>query len=59
MTALEQAQGSLARASLDGCVKCTICETQFMARVTPLFPGPVRWPRRPNACVTAQVWTTA
>ena len=41
MTALEQAQGSLARASLDSCVKCTICETQCpVARVTPLFPGP-------------------
>lgn len=29
------------RASLDACVKCTICETQCpVARVTPLFPGP-------------------
>ncbi|MDN6486427.1 MAG: anaerobic glycerol-3-phosphate dehydrogenase subunit C [Ancrocorticia sp.] len=41
MTALEHAQGSLARASGDSCVKCTICETQCpVARVTPLFPGP-------------------
>ncbi len=31
----------LARASLDHCVKCTICETQCpVAAVTPLFPGP-------------------
>lgn len=31
----------LNRASLDHCVKCTICETQCpVARVTPLFPGP-------------------
>lgn len=30
-----------ARASLDNCVKCTICETQCpVARVTPLFTGP-------------------
>ena len=29
------------RASLDHCVKCTICETFCpYARVTPLFPGP-------------------
>lgn len=29
------------RASLDNCVKCTICETQCpVARVTPLFTGP-------------------
>ena len=29
------------RASLDHCVKCTICETACpVARVTPLFPGP-------------------
>ncbi len=29
------------RASLDACVKCTICETQCpVARVTDLFPGP-------------------
>ncbi len=31
----------LMRASLDHCVKCTICETQCpVAAVTPLFPGP-------------------
>lgn len=31
----------LNRASLDHCVKCTICETACpVARVTPLFPGP-------------------
>ena len=31
----------LARASLDHCVKCTICETQCpVMAVTPLFPGP-------------------
>lgn len=31
----------LVRASLDHCVKCTICETACpVARVTPLFPGP-------------------
>jgi len=31
----------LARASLDSCVKCTICETQCpVLAVTPLFPGP-------------------
>ena len=31
----------LARASLDNCVKCTICETQCpVARVTPEFTGP-------------------
>jgi glycerol-3-phosphate dehydrogenase subunit C len=30
-----------ARATLDHCVKCTICETACpFARVTPLFPGP-------------------
>ncbi len=30
-----------ARAPLDACVKCTICETQCpVAAVTPLFPGP-------------------
>jgi glycerol-3-phosphate dehydrogenase subunit C len=30
-----------ARASLDHCLKCTICETQCpVAAVTPLFPGP-------------------
>lgn len=38
---LEFAQASMARASLDACVKCTICETQCpVARVTPLFTGP-------------------
>lgn len=32
---------NLMRASLDSCVKCTICETQCpVAAVTPLFPGP-------------------
>jgi len=32
---------AFARASLDHCVKCTICETQCpVAAVTPLFPGP-------------------
>ncbi|MCL1840216.1 MAG: anaerobic glycerol-3-phosphate dehydrogenase subunit C [Propionibacteriaceae bacterium] len=31
----------LARASLDQCLKCTICETQCpVARVTDLYPGP-------------------
>ena len=31
----------LARASLDACLKCTICETQCpVMAVTPLFPGP-------------------
>ena len=31
----------LARASLDHCLKCTICETQCpVMAVTPLFPGP-------------------
>lgn len=31
----------LMRASLDHCVKCTICETQCpVSAVTPLFPGP-------------------
>ena len=31
----------LMRASLDSCVKCTICETQCpVAAVTPKFPGP-------------------
>ncbi len=39
--ALEYARQNLARATLDNCVKCTICETQCpVARVTPLFPGP-------------------
>lgn len=38
---LEFAQTNFARATLDNCVKCTICETQCpVARVTPLFPGP-------------------
>lgn len=38
---LDIARASLARATLDNCVKCTICETQCpVARVTPLFPGP-------------------
>ncbi|AWE42956.1 MULTISPECIES: anaerobic glycerol-3-phosphate dehydrogenase subunit C [unclassified Actinobaculum] len=41
MTALDNARASLARASLDQCVKCTICETQCpVAEATPLFPGP-------------------
>jgi len=38
---LEFAGHELARASLDHCVKCTICETQCpVAAVTPLFSGP-------------------
>lgn len=38
---LEHAKASLARASLDACVKCTICETQCpVSKVTPLFTGP-------------------
>lgn len=38
---LDFAKASLARTSLDQCVKCTICETQCpVAAVTPLFPGP-------------------
>lgn len=38
---IEKAAASFARASLDQCVKCTICETQCpVAAVTPLFPGP-------------------
>jgi glycerol-3-phosphate dehydrogenase, anaerobic, C subunit len=38
---LEFAGHSLSRASLDSCVKCTICETQCpVAAVTPLFSGP-------------------
>ena len=38
---LEFAQTEVARASLDHCVKCTICETQCpVAAVTPLFSGP-------------------
>ena len=40
-SSLDHARASLARASLDQCVKCTICETQCpVAAVTPLFPGP-------------------
>jgi glycerol-3-phosphate dehydrogenase subunit C len=38
---LEFAGHELARASLDACVKCTICETACpVAAVTPLFTGP-------------------
>jgi glycerol-3-phosphate dehydrogenase subunit C len=38
---LEFAGHQLARATLDHCVKCTICETQCpVAAVTPLFTGP-------------------
>ncbi|HQY99606.1 MAG TPA: anaerobic glycerol-3-phosphate dehydrogenase subunit C [Propionicimonas sp.] len=38
---LEFAGHELSRASLDACVKCTICETQCpVAAVTPLFTGP-------------------
>lgn len=38
---LEDAKASFARASLDACVKCTICETQCpVSRVEPLFSGP-------------------
>ncbi|MDO5025410.1 MAG: anaerobic glycerol-3-phosphate dehydrogenase subunit C [Trueperella sp.] len=38
---LENAKVSLARASLDACVKCTICETQCpVSRVTAKYPGP-------------------
>ena len=38
---LEFAGHQFARASLDHCVKCTICETQCpVAAVTPLFTGP-------------------
>ncbi|MFZ0529390.1 MAG: anaerobic glycerol-3-phosphate dehydrogenase subunit C [Propionicimonas sp.] len=38
---LEFAGHELSRASLDSCVKCTICETQCpVAAVTPLFTGP-------------------
>ena len=38
---LDFAGHSLSRASLDACVKCTICETQCpVAAVTPLFSGP-------------------
>lgn len=40
---IENAKASLARTSLDACVKCTICETQCpVARATPLFSGP-KW----------------
>ncbi|RAX20163.1 anaerobic glycerol-3-phosphate dehydrogenase subunit C [Actinomyces sp. Z5] len=39
--AVETAAHSLARASLDCCVKCTICETMCpVMEVTDLFPGP-------------------
>ncbi len=39
--AIENAGHALARASLDACVKCTICETMCpVAAVTDLFPGP-------------------
>lgn len=39
--AVETAAHSLARASLDCCVKCTICETMCpVMAVTDLFPGP-------------------
>lgn len=38
---LQFAADQVARASLDHCVKCTICETQCpVAKVTELFPGP-------------------
>lgn len=38
---LEAAKAQLTRATLDACVKCTICETQCpVAAVTPLFSGP-------------------
>ena len=38
---LEFAGHELSRASLDSCVKCTICETSCpVAAVTPLFSGP-------------------
>ncbi|MEZ7898400.1 MAG: anaerobic glycerol-3-phosphate dehydrogenase subunit C [Flaviflexus sp.] len=38
---LKFAGDQVARATLDHCVKCTICETQCpVARVTDLFPGP-------------------
>lgn len=40
-TPLEHAKASLARVSLDACVKCTICESQCpVAEVTDLFSGP-------------------
>lgn len=39
--ALDEAMDELTRATLDHCVKCTICETACpVARVTPLFSGP-------------------
>lgn len=39
--ALNHAVDELTRATLDHCVKCTICETACpVARVTPLFSGP-------------------
>ena len=38
---MEFAGHELSRASLDACVKCTICETQCpVSAVTPLFSGP-------------------
>jgi len=38
---LEFAQSQVARASLDHCVKCTICETHCpVSAVTPKFTGP-------------------
>lgn len=38
---LDHAKASMARISLDSCVKCTICETQCpVAKATPLFTGP-------------------
>ena len=40
-TPIDYAKASLARASLDSCVKCTICETQCpVTRATQLFSGP-------------------
>ena len=40
-SAIEFAGHELARASLDQCLKCTICEASCpVAAVTPLFPGP-------------------
>ncbi|WP_067782391.1 anaerobic glycerol-3-phosphate dehydrogenase subunit C [Actinomyces vulturis] len=39
--AIDHAGHSLARASLDNCIKCTICETMCpVAAVTDAFPGP-------------------
>lgn len=41
LTEMLKPGGQFARASLDHCVKCTICETQCpVAEATPLFPGP-------------------